>query len=90
MESQMQDFEIDQVRRRVDKLLHKEFLPHVGTTPGATKQKGYFLSYMIWKLLMIHTTYMPFDDRDHLQNKRYHFSGPLLAQLVHRWDMLLI
>jgi len=39
---------------------------------------------MIWKLLMVHTGHMPHDDRDHVQNKRYQCSGPLLGQLFHR------
>ena len=68
----------------IENVLTKEFLPHLGTNLEDCRKKGFFLCHMIRKLLMVHMKFWPFDDRDHLQNKRYLFAGPMIASLLYR------
>lgn len=74
----------DEKLHYIDHILTKEFLPHIGTDPVHCTKKGYFLCLMIRRLLMVHVGLRPFDDRDHLQNKRYYFAGPMIAQIFFR------
>mmetsp|Transcript_4840 Transcript_4840/g.14588 ORF Transcript_4840/g.14588 Transcript_4840/m.14588 type:complete len:1214 (-) Transcript_4840:135-3776(-) len=62
-------------------LLRKEFLPHIGVGKGGDLKKGYFLGYMINKLLSVSLGRRAEDDRDHYGNKRLDLAGALLASL---------
>ena len=55
-----------------------ELFPHIGDSPI---KKGYFLGYMVNKLLKTNLGLMEYDDRDSFLNKRVETSGELMAQL---------
>lgn len=62
-------------------ILQLEFLPHIGTEHGAELRKGYFLGYMVNRMLSVAIKDKPEDDRDHYGNKRLDLAGPLMAGL---------
>mmetsp|Transcript_8496 Transcript_8496/g.37877 ORF Transcript_8496/g.37877 Transcript_8496/m.37877 type:complete len:1216 (-) Transcript_8496:2643-6290(-) len=62
-------------------LLQKELLPHIGIGEGIELQKGFFLGYMINRLLSVAMGRRDEDDRDHYGNKRLDLAGALLATL---------
>lgn len=62
-------------------LLQLEFFPHISTESGKELMKGYFLGYMVNKMLQVALGRQPEDDRDHYGNKRLDLAGPLLAGL---------
>ncbi|CAE7875671.1 NRPB2, partial [Symbiodinium sp. KB8] len=64
-------------------LLQKDFLPHIGVDASArtAKRKGYFLGYVVHRLLLASLGRAPEDDRDHFANKRCDMAGPLIAGL---------
>lgn len=62
-------------------LLQLEFLPHISTTPGDELKKGYYLGYMVNKMLQVALGRQPEDDRDHYGNKRLDLAGPLMSGL---------
>ena len=62
-------------------LLQKEMLPHIGLGPQADTKKGFFVGYIVHKLLMCFTERIDEDDRDHYGKKRVDLAGPLLAGL---------
>jgi DNA-directed RNA polymerase II subunit RPB2 len=55
-----------------------ELFPHIGDSPI---KKGYFLGYMVNKLLKTNLGLLEYDDRDSFLNKRVETSGELMAQL---------
>jgi len=59
-------------------ILCQELFPHVGSSPI---KKGYFLGYMVNRLLQCHLGKIKYDDRDSFLNKRVESSGDLMAQL---------
>jgi len=59
-------------------VLCQELFPHIGESPI---KKGYFLGYMVNKLLKCHMGIMKYDDRDSFLNKRVETSGELMADL---------
>jgi len=59
-------------------VLCNELFPHVGTSPI---KKGYFLGYMVNKLLKCNLGLTNYDDRDSFLNKRVETSGYLMAEL---------
>ena len=59
-------------------ILCDELFPHVGESPI---KKGYFLGYMVNKLLKCNLGISNYDDRDSFLNKRIETSGELMAQL---------
>jgi DNA-directed RNA polymerase II subunit RPB2 len=59
-------------------ILCQELFSHVGPSPI---KKGYFLGYMVNRLLQCHLGKMKYDDRDSFLNKRVETSGELMAQL---------
>ena len=59
-------------------VLCTELFPHIGSSPI---KKGYFLGYMVNKLLQCHLGIMSYDDRDSFLNKRVETSGELMAEL---------
>lgn len=62
-------------------LLQLEFLPHISTMQGSELKKGYYLGYMVNKMLHVALGRQPPDDRDHYGNKRLDLAGPLMAGL---------
>ena len=64
-------------------LLAKHLLPHVGTDNefSTRTRKGFFLGYVVHRLLMSATGRAEEDDRDHFANKRLDLVGPLLGGL---------
>jgi DNA-directed RNA polymerase II subunit RPB2 len=62
-------------------ILQKEMLPHVGITELSLDSKGYFVGYMVHRLLLGVLNRRPLDDRDHFGNKRLDLAGPLLGSL---------
>lgn len=62
-------------------LLQLELLPHISTEPESELKKGYFVGYMVNRLLQVALGYQKEDDRDHYGNKRLDLAGPLLAGL---------
>ncbi|CAM9765797.1 unnamed protein product, partial [Phaeothamnion confervicola] len=62
-------------------LLQKEVLPHVSTAPHCETRKGFFLGYVVHKLLMCALGRLEEDDRDHYGKKRLDLAGPLVAGL---------
>ncbi len=62
-------------------VLQLEFLPHVGVEPGCESRKGFFLGYMVNRLLQVALGKRKEDDRDHYGNKRLDLAGPLMAGL---------
>jgi len=62
-------------------IIREAFLPHVGTDDSSNTKKGYFLGYMVNKLLLTALGRRNLDDRDHLGNKRLDLAGPLMSFL---------
>lgn len=62
-------------------LLQLELLPHISTEPDSELKKGYFIGYMVNRLLQVALKRHTEDDRDHYGNKRVDLAGPLLAGL---------
>jgi len=62
-------------------VLQKEFLPHIGIGEGCELKKGYFLGYVINRLLSTALGRREVDDRDHYGNKRLDLAGPLLGEM---------
>ncbi|RYY34024.1 hypothetical protein EON62_03665, partial [archaeon] len=65
-------------------LLRKEFLPHLGKDDGSASmrtRKGFFLGYIIHRLLLCAVGRNEEDDRDHFANKRLDLAGPLIGGL---------
>lgn len=62
-------------------LLQLEFLPHISTQPNSELKKGYYLGYMVNKMLHVALGRQQPDDRDHYGNKRLDLAGPLMAGL---------
>ncbi|KAB8446166.1 hypothetical protein FH972_025148 [Carpinus fangiana] len=62
-------------------ILQKEWLPHISQDPGSETRKGFFLGYMVQKLLQVALGRRDEDDRDHFGKKRLDLAGPLMANL---------
>ena len=62
-------------------ILQKEVLPHVGFLPNCETKKGFFMGYIVHKMLMCSLGRLEEDDRDHLGKKRLDLAGPLLGSL---------
>jgi DNA-directed RNA polymerase II subunit RPB2 len=59
--------------------LELDLFPHLGN--NSWKKKGFFLGYMVNKLLSVILKRKKMDDRDHYSNKRVDAAGSLMAQL---------
>jgi DNA-directed RNA polymerase beta subunit len=66
-----------------DEVLQKDVLPHVGLERTATckTRKGFFIGYMVHRLLNCSLGRATEDDRDHFGNKRLDMAGPLVGGL---------
>ncbi len=62
-------------------ILQKEVLPHVGFLPQCEIKKGFFMGYIVHKMLMCSLGRLEEDDRDHLGKKRLDLAGPLMGGL---------
>jgi len=56
-------------------------LPHMGINEAYETKKGFYLGYIVHKLLATALGRRDLDDRDHFGNKRLDLSGPLLGTL---------
>lgn len=61
-------------------VVENELFPHMGIT-STTKEKAYFLGYIVQKLLLTHVGARKEDDRDDYMNKRVESSGVLCYEL---------
>jgi len=66
---------------RMDELIDKYLLPHIGTTKDARLQKALNLCKMLKKMILVSNGEAPVDDKDHYANKRLKLAGDLLADL---------
>jgi len=64
----------------VEQVLHNELFPHMGIS-SLTKTKVHFMLHMMGKLLDTHAGRRPYDDRDHIANKRVETAGVLVSEL---------
>jgi len=67
--------------RRAQEVIDNYLLPHIGTSPEDRKAKGYFLIRMAERTSEAAYGLRPFDDKDHLANKRVELSGKLMELL---------
>ena len=72
------DTKILEKKLHLKSLLSESFLPHV---TGGLINKGYYLGYMINKLILAHLKRVDIDDRDSFVNKRLDLPGTLLFDL---------
>ena len=66
---------------RMNELLDKFLLPHIGTTREARIAKAQNLCKMLKKFILVANAEIPSDDKDHYSNKRLKLAGDLLADL---------
>ena len=64
----------------VHQILNNEMFPHLGVH-SSRHQKGYFLTHMLHRVVMVYIGERQMDDRDHVCNKRIENGGILLAEL---------
>ena len=67
--------------RRAQEVMDSYLLPHIGSSPEDRKAKGYFLIRMAERTSEAAFGLRPFDDKDHLANKRVELSGKLMEML---------
>ncbi len=66
---------------RVQEVIDKYLLPHVGTKTEDRMSKAFNLCKMLKKFIMVSNGEVQVDDKDHYMNKRIKMSGDLLADL---------
>ena len=66
---------------RMQEIIDKYLLPHLGTTPKDRPYKAYNLCKLLKRYILVSTGELPTDDKDHYANKRLKLSGDLLADL---------
>jgi len=66
---------------RMNEIIDKYLLPHVGTSKDDRIYKAYNLCKMLRKYIAAANGEIPLDDKDHYMNKRIKMSGDLLADL---------
>ncbi|RMF56094.1 DNA-directed RNA polymerase subunit B'' [Candidatus Woesearchaeota archaeon] len=67
--------------QRMQEILDKYLLPHLGTSPEDRIFKAYNICKMIKKYIEVANGEVSTDDKDHYMNKRLKLSGDLLADL---------
>jgi len=67
---------------RIQDVLDKYLLPHIGTDKEDRLFKAYNLCKMIKKFIEVSNGNLPEDDKDHYMNKKLKLSGDLLADLL--------
>ncbi len=67
--------------QRVNSLLDKELLPHLGDTPADRKKKAIFVGRIVRQVLEMALTDRAPNDKDHYANKRVRLAGDLVEDL---------
>ena len=67
---------------RVNEIIDKYLLPHLGTDKEDRLFKAYNICKMMKKFVDVSNGVLPTDDKDHYMNKRLKLSGDLLADLI--------
>lgn len=67
--------------RRAESVLDRNFLPHIGNSPEQRREKAYFISEMVSRVIELKLGLREEDDKDHYANKRLKLAGALLADL---------
>ena len=80
-------------KERVNRLIDRYLLPHLGQDKKNRMDKAIFLSKAVNKMLRLHLGKIPQDDLDHYSNKRLRLSGDLLeilfrSILLGKWGMI--
>jgi DNA-directed RNA polymerase subunit B len=78
---------------RVEKIVDRYLLPHLGQEKKNRKEKGLFLAKGVEKILKFHLKKIPADDLDHYSNKRVRLVGDLLeilfrSILLGKWGLI--
>ncbi len=78
---------------RVNKLIDKYLLPHLGQEKKDRLNKAIYLAKAVNKILRYHLKKIPQDDLDHYSNKRLRLSGDLLeilfrSILLGKWGLI--
>lgn len=68
-------------QERINEILDRYLLPHIGITPETRLLKAYNLCKILKKYIACSTGEMEEDDKDHYMNKRLKLSGDLLSDL---------
>lgn len=81
------------VKERVDALLDRYCVPHLGQEQKNRKEKAIYLATAVRKLILFALNKIPKDDLDHYTNKRLKTSGKLLellfrSMLIGRWGLI--
>jgi DNA-directed RNA polymerase subunit B len=67
--------------KRVENMLDKNLLPHLGNEPEDRLKKAVFLAHMAQSVLEVYLELRQEDDKDHYANKRLKLSGDLMEDL---------
>ncbi|NJL43738.1 MAG: hypothetical protein HC945_00205 [Nitrosarchaeum sp.] len=67
---------------RMQEIVDKYLLPHVGMGKDFRMKKAYNLCKMLRKFILVANGELPLDDKDHYMNKRLKLPGDLLADLL--------
>ncbi|UCC91980.1 MAG: DNA-directed RNA polymerase subunit B'' [Candidatus Aenigmatarchaeota archaeon] len=83
----------DYIQERVNQILDRSMLPHLGQEVGDRLMKGKYLARIIMKCICVKLGVSPEDDIDHYANKRLLMSGELFEQLFRsimlgRWGLI--
>ncbi len=68
-------------QRKVDGILDRSLLPHLGDTPEDRLKKALYLARMARTVLELHLKVRGEDDKDHYANKRLKLAGDLMEDL---------
>ena len=79
----------ENIRRQIylKDILKNDFLPHVGI---GSKNKAFFLGYMVKTMLDVKLGFRGYDDRDSYKNKRVDTAGILMANLFRQYFTKLV
>ncbi len=83
----------DYIQERVNQILDRYLLPHLGQEVGDRLKKDKYLARIIRKCICVKLGISPEDDIDHYSNKRLLMSGELFEQLFRsillgRWGLI--
>ncbi|MGQ0536466.1 MAG: DNA-directed RNA polymerase subunit B'' [Methanobacteriota archaeon] len=67
--------------KRVESLMDRSLLPHLGNNPQDRMKKAVFLGRMARSVLELSLNKIPEDDKDHYANKRLKLAGDLMEDL---------
>lgn len=73
---------VDQKQERLDYLLDKILLPHIGGSESDRKSKALFLTRMANRLILLKQGKIPEDQKDHYGNKRVRLAGDMFEDLL--------